>query len=131
MSGAVPGQQRGGVIDQLIVYFPGARHAASADVGGKAASLIRMSEAGLPVPAGAVVTTAFFAPWFEEVKASTTWAALRSVSPADWAPLCAELKRRALALRMTEWQQDALHTLLRNLEAFPYRQRLCRALVLT
>ena len=60
----------------LVVSFPGTKQTTLAEVGGKGHSLIRMIEADLPVPPGAVLTTAFFAPWFEEIKASATWTAL-------------------------------------------------------
>lgn len=43
----------------LTVLFPGTAQTTRTEVGGKAASLIRMTEAGLPVPSGAVLTTAF------------------------------------------------------------------------
>ena len=56
----------------LVVSFPGTEQTTLAKVGGKGYSLIRMVEAGLPVPPGAVLTTEFFAPWFDEVRASAT-----------------------------------------------------------
>ena len=60
----------------LIVSFPGTEQTTLAEVGGKGYSLIRMVEAGLPVPPGAVLTTEFFGPWFDEIQASAAWAAL-------------------------------------------------------
>ena len=60
----------------LIVSFPGTERPTIAEVGGKACSLIRMAEAGLPVPPGVVLTAAFFAPWFDEIQACATWSAL-------------------------------------------------------
>ena len=74
-----------------------------------------MTEAGLPVPPGAVLTTAFFAPWFEDVKASATWTALTEASQEDWAPLCDELKRRSLALPLTSVQREALRAVEQRL----------------
>ncbi len=76
----------------MIVSFPGAEQTTLAEVGGKGYSLIRMVEAGLPVPPGAVLTTAFFAPWFDEIQASATWTALTDATPDQWATLCNELK---------------------------------------
>ena len=99
----------------LIVTFPGAERARRAEVGGKGASLIRMTEAGLPVPPGAVLTTAFFAPWFDDVKASAAWTALTKASREDWAPLCDELKERSLALSETPAQRDALRVVRQSL----------------
>ncbi len=57
----------------LVVSFPGTVQTTVAEVGGKAYSLIRMLEAGLPVPPGAVLATEFFAPWFDEIRASPMW----------------------------------------------------------
>ena len=105
-------QQQAVVGSPLIVPFPGTEQTTRTDVGGKAASLICMSEAGLPVPPGAVLTSAFFAPWFDEVKASATWTKLIEASPDDWAPICSELKKLALTLPLTVPQHDALHALL-------------------
>ena len=65
----------------LIVSFPGTEQTTLAEVGGKGYSLIRMVEAGLPVPPGAVLTTNFFAPWFDEIQASATWTALTDATP--------------------------------------------------
>ena len=98
----------------LVVSFPGTEQTTLAEVGGKGYSLIRMIKAGLPVPPGAVLTTTFFAPWFDEIKASATWTALTDASHDKWAPLCAELKELCPALRLTEHQQQALEHLRKN-----------------
>ena len=68
----------------MIVSFPGTEQAILAEVGGKGYSLVRMVEAGLPVPPGAVLTTEFFAPWFDEIQASAAWTALANATPAQW-----------------------------------------------
>ena len=57
----------------LIVSFPGAQPQDPAVVGGKGYWLIRMAEAGLPIPPGAVLTTEFFSPWFDELQRTATW----------------------------------------------------------
>ena len=85
----------------LTISFPGNEQTTIAEVGGKGYSLIRMVEEGLPVPPGAVLTTEFFAPWFEEIQASTTWTALVSATPDKWAPLCNELKELCPALLLS------------------------------
>ena len=84
----------------LTISFPGTAQTNLTEVGGKGYSLIRMVEAGLPVPPGAVLTTAFFAPWFDEIKASATWTALADASREEWAILCAELKKLCPALAL-------------------------------
>ncbi len=42
-------------------------------VGGKAASLIRLQQAGFDVPHGVVLTTTFFEPWLAEVQSTREW----------------------------------------------------------
>ena len=44
-----------------------------AEVGGKAASLIRLGQGGFRVPDGIVLTTAFFAPWIRQIESSELW----------------------------------------------------------
>jgi len=44
-----------------------------AEVGGKAASLIRLGQGGFRVPDGVVLTTAFFAPWIRQIESSELW----------------------------------------------------------
>ena len=45
-------------------------------VGGKALSLIRMTQAGLPVPQGCVCTVDFFSDWIAQLRTSQEWLAL-------------------------------------------------------
>jgi pyruvate,water dikinase len=101
----------------LIVSFPGPEQSTLAEVGGKGYSLIRMVEGGLPVPPGAVLTTEFFAPWFDEIKASATWTALADATPDKWVTLCNELKGLCPALPLTATQRQALEDLRKNLAA--------------
>ena len=76
-----------------------------------------MVEAGLPVPPGAVLTTEFFAPWFDELQASATWTALADATPDKWATLCNELRALCPALPLTATQRQALEDLRKNLAA--------------
>ncbi len=101
----------------LTISFPGTEQTTLSEVGGKGYSLIRMVEAGLPVPPGTVLTTEFFKPWFDEIKVSSTWLALAEATPDKWASLCNELKERCLALPLTETQYQALEGLHKNLAA--------------
>ena len=92
----------------LVVSFPGTIKTTLADVGGKGWSLIRMVEAGLPVPPGAVLTTAFFTPWFDEIQASATWRALANATPDQWKTFCHELKGHCPNLALTATQSQAV-----------------------
>ncbi len=98
----------------LIVSFPGTEQTTIAKVGGKGLSLIRMTEAGLSVPPGAVLTTEFFEPWFDEIQASATWTALADATPDKWATLCNELKELCPALPLTAIQRQALEDLRKS-----------------
>lgn len=90
--------------------------------------MIRMCEAGLPVPPGVVITSAFFTPWFEEVTSSATWSTLVGAPRDDWAPLCNELKQQAVKLSLTDAQHGALEDLLRRLRRLPtMNDRMCFA----
>ena len=97
----------------LAVSFPGTARTTVAEVGGKGYSLIRMAEAGLPVPPGVVLTTRFFAPW----------TALADAPRDKRATFCAELKKLCPALTLTQHQQQALEHLRKTL-ATPANDRL-------
>ena len=101
----------------LVVSFPDTAQTTIAEVGGKGYSLIRMAEAGLPVPPGAVLTTRFFAPWFDEIKASTSWTALADAPRDNWATLCTELKELCPTLKRSPRQQQALEYIRETLAA--------------
>lgn len=85
------------------------------EVGGKGYSLIRLTQAGLPVPPGCILTTAFFEPWFEQVKGSVAFSALASAPPDAWGTLCEDLKKLCPDLAFTAAQQEALSDLRKAL----------------
>ncbi len=99
----------------LVVSFPGTAQTTLAEVGGKGLSLIRMIEAGLRVPRGAVLTTSFFEPWFEELRASAQWTALATSSRDEWGAVTEALKELCSALPLTERQGEALKELRKSL----------------
>lgn len=69
--------------DDLWERFDTARAPELEQVGGKAASLIEMTRAGLPVPAGVVLTTDFFTPWLQELWATAEWDAFAASVTGD------------------------------------------------
>lgn len=95
----------------LIVSFPGTGQAILSEVGGKGYSLIRMAEAGLPVLPGAVLTTEFFAPWIDAIRASSTWSFLAGTNPDAWSTLCDELKQLCSGLTLLSNQRETLEEL--------------------
>lgn len=95
-----------------------------AQVGGKAAALIRMTRAGLPVPPGFVLTTAFFRPWLDRLRSTPEWTAFVETVRAP-APTHEEIRASTANLRavcadlpFTETQHrdlsDALDDLTRS-----------------
>lgn len=94
-----------------VRFFPGEGPVSVEQVGGKAASLIRMTEAALPVPPGAVLTVGFFAPWVEAITTHPAWQAVRQAGPDDWPTLCARVQARVPELLLTPAQQVDLEAL--------------------
>ena len=98
--------------------IPGTAQSTLAEVGGKALSLIRMSQAGMPVPPGVVLSTSFFTPWFDEIQASNAWLALKTGERDRWPALCTAVKDLVPDLPLTEDQRvtlDAARDHLRSL----------------
>lgn len=100
----------------MLVAFPGTDEAAPSEVGGKGAALVGLAAAGLPVPDGLVLTTRFFAPWFDVVTASPTFARLRTEE--DWDAVCETLKPESAALPLSPAQRDALTEVAARVEAW-------------
>ncbi len=90
------------------------------EVGGKAASLIRLTQGGFDVPRGTVLATEFFEPWLAEVRASGEWQAVLAAagsceiaSPsaerrAELEDCCARAKSVATALPLDAEQSATL-----------------------
>ena len=97
---------------QQIVFIKGdTGQTTVAAVGGKGYSLIRMAQAGLPVPPGVVLTTGFFAPWVDAIQASGAWTAFRDANPDVWSELCDEMKELCSELVFTPKQRETLEAL--------------------
>ncbi|MDJ0957247.1 MAG: PEP/pyruvate-binding domain-containing protein [Arenicellales bacterium] len=81
-------------------------------VGGKAASLIRLKQAGFTVPDGFVLTSDFFAPWVESVMSSSEWQSVRARLGLPGATglreLCEATKSSATKLSFSETQRTQL-----------------------
>ena len=69
------------------------------DVGGKAASLIRLRQAGLDVPPGMVLTAAFFEPWLDEIGRSGEWRAVSKAVESNAADAGPELEQACNRLK--------------------------------
>jgi len=98
-----------------IFHFPGYARADLSQVGGKAFSLLRGSEAGLPVPPGAILPVEFFASWFEQLKGTAEWSAFLRAQPEQLPKACNDLKLSALRLSFDDEQESALSDALQGL----------------
>lgn len=94
-----------------VYPFPGSREVQLSKVGGKGWSLIRMAEAGLPVPPGLVLPVDYFLPWISQLKASPIWTRFISAAEPDLAAACADLKQEALKSTFSTEQQSALESI--------------------
>jgi pyruvate,water dikinase len=63
-----------------------------AEIGGKAASLVRLSRAGFRVPDGAVLPASWFSAWWEELEKTDAWSRFAGAKEAPWADHCEALK---------------------------------------
>ncbi len=91
-----------------IYRFPGSSAAQLREVGGKALSLIKMSNAGLPVPPGFVLAVWFFEPWIDILEASEEWSAFRRASDHELKACCDRLKERASNLSFDAGQAECV-----------------------
>ena len=64
------------------------------EIGGKAASLARLVQAGFRVPDAVVLTTAFFASWWQELRATADWARFEQADAAACVQHAAALAAR-------------------------------------
>ncbi|HAJ76963.1 MAG TPA: hypothetical protein DCM64_10970, partial [Gammaproteobacteria bacterium] len=81
------------------------------EVGGKGASLIRLSQAGFNVPPGFVLKVDFFSEWNHTLAESDLWQQMLQTSPDDLEAItrrCDALKDYAASLRFSEQQLDLI-----------------------
>lgn len=78
------------------------------EVGGKGRSLITLFQAGLPVPAGFVLTVAFFEPWLVLLKATPSWKKFLVAGSADLPEACRRLQDVSAGYEPTADQKKAL-----------------------
>jgi len=102
--------------EMKVVHFPGARTAQLSKVGGKGQSLIRMTQVGLPVPPGFILTTEFFQEWIDRIKSSGSWKAFLKVHDAAMEESCKVLKQEAMALDFSKDQEDELEDALLSMD---------------
>jgi len=87
-----------------------------AQVGGKAMSLIFMTQQGLPVPPGFVLTVAFFEPWLKYIRNAPEWAQVLNSSPEDLERNCEAVKALAMGLELDDRQKEVLAEAIASLD---------------
>ena len=76
-----------------------------------------MTQAGLAVPPGFVLSVSFFEPWFAAIEASSAWDAFASAGPDDLARACAALKVAGSGLSFCDEQRVAVDQALSDFPA--------------
>lgn len=98
-----------------------------AEAGGKGRALVELTANGFNVPAGMILTAAFFEPWLVAVRQSDAWAALAAAYSAglerDIAALADPLKTWAASLDFDVAQREALGTVRAALSDAPLAVR--------
>jgi phosphoenolpyruvate synthase/pyruvate phosphate dikinase len=102
---------------KLAYPFTTAERPELAQVGGKAMSLILMTQHGLPVPPGFVLSVAFFEPWLEAIQQTPEWTQVLSSSPDELKQHCDALRALCTALELDETHKAALTQALEALKA--------------
>jgi len=86
-------------------------------VGGKAMSLIAMTQHGLPVPPGFVLSVAFFEPWLAYIQSTPEWARVLGSPPEGLKQSCDRVKAVAMGLELDGARGTALAERLAALRA--------------
>ncbi|MBT8508927.1 hypothetical protein AZH53_11060 [Methanomicrobiaceae archaeon CYW5] len=102
------------------ILFPGDEgSAAIEEVGGKAFSLLELCRAGLPVPPGCVLTTAFFASWSASVMATEVWRSMAASGTPIAESGVKALQDHCTGLAFSPLQGEVLASALRRLGTDP------------
>ena len=87
------------------------------EVGGKATSLVLMSQHGTPVPPGFVLSVAFFEPWLEEILHTPEWTSVLHSSPEALKQRSAAVRALCTELELDETRQATLTQAVQALKA--------------
>lgn len=97
---------------KLVYRFGDSPLPARDEVGGKGLSLMRLFQAGFPVPPGFVLTTAFFEPWIVLLKATPAWKQFLAADQASLRDACQRLKAISAGYELTADQKKRLREAL-------------------
>lgn len=104
--------RRGSALARPILLSE-AGESTAAEIGGKAASLVRLATAGFRVPEGVVLPAAWFCDWWGELRDTTAWADFARNESGPWAEHCARLQAAARELRCSPDMRAALDEVAR------------------
>ncbi|MFP8880452.1 MAG: PEP/pyruvate-binding domain-containing protein, partial [Myxococcota bacterium] len=79
-----------------------------AEIGGKAASLVRLAASGFRVPEGVVLPAAWFSRWWEELRATLAWARFAQAGVEPLGECCTAVQAAARELRYAAEMRSAL-----------------------
>ena len=91
-----------------------------AEIGGKAASLVRLTRAGFRVPDGAVLPASWFSAWWAELHRTDAWSRFAATHEAPWAEHCERLKAAAGGLSFTDEMRADLEQLRKLLASWDH-----------
>ncbi|MBN1579762.1 MAG: hypothetical protein JXA89_03605, partial [Anaerolineae bacterium] len=104
----------------FIYPFTTAETPERAQVGGKAMSLIATTRHGFPVPAGFVLSVAFFEPWIEHIRVTPEWAGMLDGAlngkPEALKRHCQVVKSLAMELELDSGRKTILADALASLQ---------------
>jgi pyruvate,water dikinase len=107
--------------NSLTAYrFPGPIDPDISAIGGKAMSLVRTSNTGLPVPPGFILPVAFFQNWIDQLKSKPEWADISSADAEKARKACDALKTAANELSYTEEQNQCIARSLQDFSDSSY-----------
>jgi len=101
-----------------ICSFPSNNSPGIAEVGGKGYSLIQLSKF-MPVPAGFVLTTRFFVPWWSELSKTDEWKRFLAAGNEQMSFACSQLKNQVMLFAFSDEQNYQISNLLQQ---FPDQQ---------
>lgn len=98
---------------KLAISFTVVDSVSIQEVGGKAFSLIRMTQKGFTVPPGFVFPVPFFEPWIEKLAASSAWQAVQTATGSELRRLTKVLQAQCQEFPFTGQQKEALEEALK------------------
>ncbi|MBL7065920.1 MAG: hypothetical protein ISS49_17220 [Anaerolineae bacterium] len=102
---------------KLVYPFTTGETPELAQVGGKAMSLITMTQHSLPVPPGFALTVAFFEPWLEYIQNTPEWGRALNSSPEDLKQNTIAVEDLCRGLELDDAHREVVAKALESLKA--------------